>query len=223
MKAILLPILMAGAITSAATAQEAKPAPVQDATKEVKKPTIYTVGTQVPETLVLTDLDGKTLAMKDLRGKTVVITWYAIQCPAIKATVERLKAMDKEYNQGKEVVFIAINSDKNELADAKSTGVDKDGKPLPTFATIRNYMKENKANFRMFVDPGNKIADLFKAETTPHMFVLDGKGVVRYSGALDNDMRLKLEEKEYRNYVKEAVAAIQANRLVTTTNTKPYG
>lgn len=227
MKAILLPILMAGAVTGAATAQEVKPAPVQapaeDAAKEVKKPTVYTVGTQVPKDLVLTDIDGKTLSMKELRGKTVVVTWYAMNCPAIKATVDRLKAMAKEFEGDKDVVLIAINSDKNELADAKPTGVDKDGKPIKPYAAIRKYMKDKKINFRMFVDPGNKIADRFQAKTTPHMFVIDGKGIVRYSGALDNDMRMKKEEKDYRNYVTETVEAIKANRLVTTTNTKPYG
>lgn len=225
MKRSLLSLLVAAALPLSATAQvEATPTPTQDAEKaEAKKPKVYKIGTQVPADLRLKDIDGNELTMKELRGKIVVIAWYAIYCPGIKATEDRLKAMAKKYDEGKEVVLIAINSDKGELSDARPVGLDKDGKPLKPFPRIRGYMKDKEINFRMFVDPGNKVADLFQAKTTPHMFVLDPKGVVRYSGALDNDMSLRKEKEDYVHYVDQAISAIKAKQEVTTTTTKPYG
>jgi len=222
MKHLSLSILLAAALPLAAPAQAPAPPAASDQAK-VEKPTHFDLGTAVPADLVLTDLDGKTLSMKDLRGKVVVVTWYAIYCPGIKLTVERLKELAKEYGEGEDVVLLAINSDKGELADAKPVGMDKEGKPLQPFPRIRAYMADKKVNFRMFVDPGNLIADKFRAKTTPHMFVLDRKGVVRYSGALDNQMHLKKDKEGYEPYVRNAVAAILAGEEPAVTKTRPYG
>ena len=37
-----------------------------------------------------------------------------------------------------------------------------------------------------FLDPDQTVAGLYGALTTPHLFVLDTQGVVRYQGALDD-------------------------------------
>lgn len=227
-----LPVFLCGLVfAGAAIAQD--PAPVAEPAtsptakaqeKEKAKPKVYEVGVQVPEELTLVDLDGKTLTMKELRGKIVVLTWYAYRCPAIKTAEPLLKKMAMEYAGKKsDVVFLAIDSDKGELADAEPTGVDAEGNPIKPYAALRSAMKKRGVDFRVFADRGNVVADLFRAKTTPHMFVLDAKGIVRYSGALDNDPRQRKDEKEYVNYVRDAVTALRDDKVVAVKTTKPYG
>ena len=219
-------LLCALFVSGPAVAQERAPAePAEKAQdKEKKEPKVYEVGTQVPETLTMVDIDGKKTSMKDLRGKVVVMVWYAYKCPAIKQADPLLKKMAAAFAKTEgEVMFVGINSDRGELADAKPEGVDKDGKPKKPFHALRTAMKERKVNFPMFVDKGNVIADKFQAKTTPHVFVLDKEGVVRYSGALDNDPRGNKKAEEKVNYVEEAVKAIRAGKEVETTSTRPYG
>ena len=225
MKSSLLTALCTGLLAGPVLAQGGAPVAKQlPADQEEEKPKVYEVGTQVPAELTFTDIDGKKLTMKELRGKTVVLTWYAYKCPAIKKAEPELKEMAAAYAaKDSEVVMIAIDSDKNELADAKPEGVDEDGKPLKPYHKLRTAMAERKINFRVFVDPGNVIADLFQAQTTPHMYVIDAEGVVRYSGALSNDPRGRKKEDERVNHVVETVALLQAGKEVVVTNTRPYG
>lgn len=226
MKYLCTPMLGVLALAALAPAQEAERAakPKQEAEKEAEKPKVYKVGVQVPEELTLVDMDGKKLSMKELRGKVVVLTWYAHACPAIKTAEPLLKEMAAEYGaKGSEVVMIGIDSDKNELLDAKPEGVDEEGNPLKPYAKLREQLEKREVNFRVFVDQGNVVADLFEAKTTPHMYVLDQEGVVRYSGALDNDPRGNKDEKEYVNYTRDAVKAVLAGEKVEVSETKPYG
>lgn len=230
MKTPLLVSLGVAVLATALHAQDPAPAPKPaaqpDATQkqEAEKPKVYEVGTEVPEDLALTDLDGKTVTMKDLRGKIVVLTWYAYKCPAIKTAEPALNKMAKAYGKkDSEVVMIGINSDRGELADAEPTGVDKDGKPLKPYAKLRKTLKDRKVALPIYVDRGNVVADLFQAKTTPHMFVIDAKGVVRYSGALDNDPKGRKKPAEFVNYVDDAVNALKADKEVAVATTKPYG
>ena len=72
------------------------------------------------------------------------------------------------------------------------------------------------------VDPGNKVTDILGGQSTPHCFVIDQEGVLRYSGALDDDP--KGEKGEARTpYVRNAINAILAGEPVPVTTTKPYG
>ena len=226
MKPNLLTLLAGLALAGPALAQD--PAPADPANKaqdaEAEKPKVYEVGTQVPEELTLVDMDGKKLSMKEARGKVVVMVWYAYKCPAIKQANPLLKKMAAAYAKTDgEVLMIGINSDRGELLDAKPEGVDEDGNPKKPFHALRTALQKNKMNFPVFIDKGNVVADLFQAKTTPHVFVLDAKGVVRYSGALDNDPRGSKKADEKVNYVNEAVKAIRAGEEVQTATTRPYG
>ena len=178
----------------------------------------------MPEDLTLVDLDGKSLTMKEVRGKVVVLVWYAYQCPAIKQTEPLLKEMAQKYAASEgEVVMYGIDSDRGELLDAEPQGVEEDGTPVKPYKALRTALTKRKVDFRIFVDRGNVVADLFQAKTTPHVFVLDQKGVVRYSGALDNDPRGSKKAEEKVNYVDDAVQALRAGKAVEVAETKPYG
>jgi peroxiredoxin len=226
MKPLCLTALLALALPASTAAQDAKPTPsVQqapaDAVKKAQEPKVYAVGTKVPETVTLVDMDGKKTTMKDLRGKNVVFVWYAKDCPAIKASEARLKATAAELAKHKDVVMVAVNSDRKDLADFAASK-DAEGKVIKPFANLRKHMADKKINFSMIVDRGGKLATKFQAKTTPHVFVIDAKGVVQYSGALDNDPRGRKKD-DYVNYALATVTELKKGEEVTTKSTRPYG
>ena len=60
---------------------------------------------------------------------------------------------------------------------------------------------------------------MLNARTTPHMFVIDKLGVLRYSGALDQNSR----SGEGKPYVRNAIDAVLAGTEVKVSSTRPYG
>lgn len=226
------------AITFAALLCTAAPSSGQDPATEPKpepkkkEPVRYSVGSTIAADLVLTDIDGKEILMKDLRGKVVVLHFWSITCPALKTAEPKLIQITKDYAD-KDVVVLAVNSNQGEIGPDPRTQKetprtdegDKDGEkaePKETYAKIRAHVKKAGVPFRITVDHGNKISDLFQARTTPHLFVVDQKGVLRFEGALDDDPRNQ-KGKDARNFVVEAVGALLAGEEVKTTSVKPYG
>ena len=63
---------------------------------------------------------------------------------------------------------------------------------------------------------------MFRARTTPHCYVIDQKGVLRYEGALDNDPRGRKGE-DATMYVRDAIDAALAGKKYAKSSTKPYG
>lgn len=77
-------------------------------------------------------------------------------------------------------------------------------------------------NFLVTVDLGNKITDMLGGQSTPHCFVIDKDGVLRYSGALDDDPKGDKGNKA-KAYVRDAIQALRAGQTIRVATTKPYG
>jgi hypothetical protein len=110
------------------------------------------------------------------------------------------------------VVQIAINANQKELATDGDT----------PYANLRDHVEKAGVNFMVAVDPGNKITDMFNAKSTPHCFVIDKEGVLRYAGALDDDPRGRKGD-EATPYVRNAIASLLDGKPVEVDTTKPYG
>ena len=73
----------------------------------------------------------------------------------------------------------------------------------------------------VLIDAQHFVADLYEAVTTPHAFVVDRQGILRYRGAVD-DVTFR-QRKATRFYLEEAVEALLEDRLPELTETPPYG
>jgi hypothetical protein len=67
------------------------------------------------------------------------------------------------------------------------------------------------------------VGKLYDARTTPHMFVIDAAGVLRYDGAIDDDPRGKKQAAERTAYVKQVLDAVLSGQAPPHANTRPYG
>lgn len=167
----------------------------------------YDVGSKVNADITLTDIDGKKHRFGDYKDKVVVVDFWSINCPwSIKAE-PKLLALHEEYRE-KDVVFLAINSNKTE----------HDWEADNPFAAIERYVAENDITYPILIDKNNVIADKFGGLTTPHLYVID-KGVIAYNGGLDDNPNGKAENE----YLRNALDEVLAGKKVTTPKTKPKG
>lgn len=170
----------------------------------------FKLGDEVPKDIALKDIFGKDHTLGDYRGKVVFIHFWSIVCPYEKLAEPKCIALQKEY--GDRLVEIAINANQGELkAD-----------PSGSYSNLRDHVQQAGVNFLVTVDPGNKLTDLFGGTNTPHCFVLDKDGTLKYSGALDDDPRGS-KGAAATPYVRNAIEAVLAGKPVETATTKPYG
>ena len=74
---------------------------------------------------------------------------------------------------------------------------------------------------RVLIDAEHVVADLYGAVSTPHVFVADREGILRYRGAVD-DVTFR-QRKATRFFLEEAVEALLEGHLPTLTETPAYG
>ena len=190
---------------------DSKKVPARAVQTEKKVPKVFQVDKPVDLSLALTDLEGKKHTFEQYLGKTVVVDFWSIKCPVSVRYEPRLKALLKKYAGNENVVFLAINSNYTEL--------DEGDDP---YERIRKYVKDAKIPYPVLIDKENVVADRFGAKTTPHVFVIDGKGILRYAGGLDNDASVK-KTKGVETWAANAIAEVAAGKPVTLKNTKPLG
>lgn len=166
------------------------------------------IGKAAPD-FTLRDVDGNEHKLTDLKGKNVVIEWINPQCPVCnrvmsKGIVEQmrkdLKAIDKD------VVHLAINS-------TNGMNIEDSVKYLKKYKLAEDIVALD--------DSEGSVGKIYGAKTTPHMFVVDSKGVLRYEGAIDDDPNGRNDERT--NYVVSALRAIVAGETVTPEKTRSYG
>ena len=108
-----------------------------------------------------------THSLSDFEDKIVVLHFQSCNCPWDVAYQPQLNAIAEKF-EDRGVVFLGINSNKTESGDQ-----------------IQNYAPQANIPYTILKDPGNKVADQYMAKTTPHMYVIDGEGTLRYVGGIE--------------------------------------
>ena len=76
----------------------------------------------------------------------------------------------------------------------------------------------------ILLDPAGQAGKLYGAQTTPHMFVIDPKGILVYQGAIDDIRSTNPDDvAKARNYVSAALDEAMAGKPVSVPSTKSYG
>jgi hypothetical protein len=78
----------------------------------------------------------------------------------------------------------------------------------------------------VLLDETGEVGHTYDARHTPHMYVVDDKGVLVYRGAIDNSPDGEGESPQggaLVNYVQGALADLSAGRPVKTAETEAYG
>ena len=74
------------------------------------------------------------------------------------------------------------------------------------------------------LDPQGLVGKGYGAKTTPHMYVIDGKGRLAYAGAIDDKPTAdKSDIAGARNHVLAALGEMRAGKAVSVPESRPYG
>jgi peroxiredoxin len=161
-----------------------------------------TIG-QAAADFTLSDLSGMPHTLSTQRGAIVVVNFWSAECPwsrrADAILAYKLAAWSK---QGVLIWGIASNASEPERE-------------------IRAEVEDRRTPYPVLLDPGNRVADLYAAISTPHFYLVDAGGVVRYIGALDDATFRKREPKTF--YLDDAINAVLEGRAPEPAETPAYG
>lgn len=151
----------------------------------------------------LPSVNGARVALADLRGLLVVLTFWSAECPwSRRADVLLVYRALSWTPRGVRIVGIASNVTETENE-------------------IAHEMERRGVTYPVLLDLDQSAANAYKAQTTPHFFVLDKRGIIRYTGALD-DASFK-QPRPKTLYLDRAVTALLEDRTPDPQMTLPYG
>jgi hypothetical protein len=162
----------------------------------------------------LTDATGKQVQLSDFRGKNVVLEWNNPGCPYVK----------KHYDSGNmQKTQAAARRDGAVWLTINSGGPGKQGHM--TGPEARAFVASAKAQPTAYLlDPAGRVGKGYAAKTTPHLYVIDGKGVLRYQGGIDDKPTAdQADIAGARNHVLAALGEMKAGKPVSVAETRPYG
>jgi len=162
----------------------------------------------------LHDFEGDKHTLSQYKGKYVVLEWVNFGCPFVKKHYDsgNMQYLQSKYKL-KDVVWLTICSSAEGKAGYYSN--EELGKVLK--------MKKF-AGTGYLVDTDGKVGKMYNAKTTPHVFVIDPKGVLIYTGAVDDIRSTKIEDiKKATNYIAASLENSIAGKPVEVKTTTSYG
>ena len=149
----------------------------------------------------LPDINRVLHRLSNYRGKIVIVNFWSCECPHSERTDQALMAMSVQWAEN--VVMLSIASNRSESPQSVEEAAKTRRLPI------------------VLIDADHLIADLFEAQTTPHVFVVDRNGLLRYRGAVD-DVTFR-QRKPTRFFLDETVEALLDGDLPTLAETPAYG
>jgi peroxiredoxin len=149
----------------------------------------------------LPDLEGELHHLSDHRGRIVILNFWSCECPHSERGDREILALCVQWPD--DLVLLPVASNRIETHAALREGSRRLHLPLVLW------------------DRECAVADLYQAQTTPHVFVIDRRGILRYRGAVDDVGFAR--RKPARFYLDEAVEAVLQGRLPALPETRSFG
>ena len=162
----------------------------------------------------LVDTKGEARTLAEFAGKTVVLEWTNHECPFV---VKHYKGENMPRQQagatGDGVVWLVVNSSasgqQGHVTAEQAAAIQADW---------------NASHTHYLFDTDGTVGRSYGAKTTPHMYIIDGDGVLRYNGAIDSVPSANIADiAKADQYVEIALAELAAGQPVTRALTQPYG
>ena len=156
-----------------------------------------------PTPLQWTNIDGKTVRLSDLRdAKAVVFITLSTRCPAVPRYAPRLNRLYETYHP-RGVAFYGIYPEADE-----------------TLEGIRAHAQQLGLKFPIVRQGAVAIARAVGATHVPQAFVLNRKGEVAYSGAIDSVTKREVVQHQY---LRDALDATLQGKRVRQPRTQVVG
>lgn len=149
----------------------------------------------------LVDLDGASHRRAAVDDRLLVLNFWSASCPHSARTDELIRQLQPGWADRVAVWWIASNANET-AAELQRAAAERGVGPV-------------------LLDSDQAVADAYGAVATPHLFVMDLEGLVRYEGAPDN-VSLRVRQPSV-NYLQQAVAALLAGRQPDPAQTQAFG
>jgi peroxiredoxin len=164
--------------------------------------------------LTLKDINGKPQKLSAYKGRYVVLEWMNFGCPFVKKHYEtgNMQTLQRETT-GTGAIWLSICS------SAKG----KEGYMTPE-EWKRKTAEQRSSATDVLLDQDGKVGRLYGAKATPHMFIVNPKGVLIYQGAIDDKPTTdQADVKTATNYVRQALNEAKSGQPVSVPTTEAYG
>ncbi len=160
------------------------------------------VGEPAPD-FTLTDSNGRSESLSQFRGKTVVLEWNNPDCPFVG---KHYGSGNMQKQQAEATAAGAVWLTINSSATGKQGDIDGAG--------ANAYVaKVGGKQTAYLLDPQGTAGRLYGARTTPHMYVIDPQGILRYMGGIDSIRSTDVDDiGRATQYVPQALAEPSAPR-----------
>jgi peroxiredoxin len=160
------------------------------------------------------DSNGKSWSLGDLKGKVVVLETTNHDCPYVRKHYNG-KNMQTQQREAaaKGVVWLTVASSAT-------------GEQGHVTAQQANDLTRSRdaAPAAVLLDPQSKIARAYGATVTPHMYVIDAKGMLVYKGGIDSIPSSSPSDiAKAKQYVRMALDEVLAGKQVAEASTRAYG
>lgn len=161
-----------------------------------------------------TDSNGKPVTLAQFAGKPVVLEWTNDGCPYVRKWYSSgaMQELQRQAAAQGAAWLSVISSPPGEQGYAE-------GRHANELTRTRNA-----APAHVLLDPEQRIARLYGAMVTPHMFIVAADGRLAYMGGADSIPSTRADDiARATPYVKEALAALAAGTPIANPVTRPYG
>ncbi len=162
----------------------------------------------------LTDVNGQTVQLSQFRGKTVILEWHNPGCPFVSKHYGsgNMQATQKAARE-QGAIWLTINSGANGK-QGHMTGAE--AKAL--------IDRQNIQSTDYLLDPKGLVGKAYGARTTPHMYIIDGAGILVYQGGIDDRPTANTADiKDARNHVLAALREMRSGNKISVAQSRPYG
>ncbi len=157
----------------------------------------------------LPGVDGKTHTLADFSdAKALVVVFSCNHCPFVIGSEDRMIEF-YEAHAPEGLAMVAINSNETE------------NHPTDSFEHMQKKAAEKSFKFPYLRDDSQDVARAYGALRTPHFYVFDAEGQLRYTGRMDDNPREP--GKQTTHELVDAVEAVLAGQEVQKPLTNPIG
>lgn len=171
------------------------------------------VGQPAPDFSV-TDTTGRTWSLSDLGGKGLVLEWTNHDCPYVKKHYEsgNMQMVQKEATAAGYAWLSVVSSAPGKQGHVTAARADELTRSRGASPTA------------VLLDEDGTMGRAYGAQTTPHLYVIDGAGTLVYMGGIDDRATTNpADVAGAKNYVRLALADLAAGKPVSNSLTRPYG
>ena len=160
---------------------------------------------------------GQTIQLSDLRGSPVILEWTNHECPYVARHYDENNMQDvQKIARAAGIIWLSIIS---------STPGDQGHVSAAKANALTNTRGASPAH--VLLDESGEVGMLYGAKTTPHMYMIDANGILRYKGAIDDIGRgmqfFNASFEEAVNYVSSQIGELVAGQVLAVNSTTAYG